>query len=144
MSQQIWQQSVSLEELNQQLTPSCRFYGLCYVAKNENSLEAEFLVTENCLQPAGLLHGGVTCLLAESVGSVAANLCLASGVHGVGMSLNGNHLRSARRGDRVKMVAMPRHIGRRTHLWQIDCFADEGNQKVIAVVSLTVAVVDPV
>jgi 1,4-dihydroxy-2-naphthoyl-CoA hydrolase len=90
-------------------------------------------------QPFGLLHGGATVVLAETLGSSAANCCLDLSTHyAVGLEINTNHLRSVRSG-RVKATARPIHIGRSTQVWEIRT-EDEGG-KLTAISRLTMAVV---
>jgi 1,4-dihydroxy-2-naphthoyl-CoA hydrolase len=89
-------------------------------------------------QPFGLLHGGASVALAETLGSVAANLCLepGSGV-AVGLDINANHLRAVTRG-RVTGTARPVHIGRSTQVWEIRIEDEEGRLSCIARLTLAV------
>lgn len=90
-------------------------------------------------QPFGLLHGGATAALAETLGSSAANCCLDLATHyAVGLEINTNHLRSVRSGL-VTGTARPIHIGRRTQVWEIRT-ADESG-RLTAISRLTMAVV---
>lgn len=90
-------------------------------------------------QPFGLLHGGATAALAETLGSSAANCCLDMSTHrAVGLEINTNHLRSVRSGL-VTGTARPIHIGRRTQVWEIRT-ADESG-RLTAISRLTMAVV---
>ncbi|VEA77426.1 ydiI hotdog fold superfamily [Salmonella enterica subsp. arizonae] len=70
-------------------------------------------------QPFGLLHGGASVVLAESIGSVAGYLCTQGEQKVVGLEVNANHVRSARQG-RVRGVCKALHIGARHQVWQID------------------------
>lgn len=89
-------------------------------------------------QPFGLLHGGASCVLAESLGSLAANLCLAPGTAvAVGLHIEASHLRSVTSGI-VTGTARPLHIGRRTQLWDIHIEDEQG--KLACAARLTVAV----
>lgn len=91
-------------------------------------------------QPMGLLHGGASVVLAESVGSLAANLCVEAGKqYCVGLDINANHVRSARSGL-VYGTAKPVHIGRSTQVWHIDIEDEQG--KLVCVSRLTMAVKD--
>jgi 1,4-dihydroxy-2-naphthoyl-CoA hydrolase len=89
-------------------------------------------------QPFGLLHGGASVALAETLGSVAANLCLepGSGV-AVGLDINANHLRAVTRG-RVTGTARPVHIGRSTQVWEIRIEDEAGRLSCIARLTLAV------
>jgi 1,4-dihydroxy-2-naphthoyl-CoA hydrolase len=89
-------------------------------------------------QPFGLLHGGATVALAESLGSSAANCCLDMEVEfAVGLEINANHLRSVRSGL-VTGTARPVHIGRRTQVWETRVEDEAG--RLVCVSRLTLAV----
>ncbi len=89
-------------------------------------------------QPFGIFHGGASCVLAESIGSVAANLVVDPKTHYcLGLDINANHLKAVRSG-RVYAKATPVHIGRSTQVWQI-ILTDESERK-IAISRLTMAV----
>jgi 1,4-dihydroxy-2-naphthoyl-CoA hydrolase len=92
-------------------------------------LVATMPVDEKTIQPLGLLHGGASCVLAESIGSIASNMVVDPKTHyAVGLSINASHLRSARSGL-VRGEARPVHLGRQTHVWEIKIF-DEKNKLV--------------
>ena len=89
-------------------------------------------------QPAGILHGGASVALAESLGSIAAWMCIdRTQFTCVGIEINANHVRAVRSGT-VKGTARPLHIGRRTHVWQIK-IRDE-MERLICISRLTVAI----
>ena len=91
-------------------------------------------------QPFGLLHGGVSVVLAESLGSIGAYYASPEGHLAVGLDINANHLRSARSGW-VTATARPVHIGKTTHVWQIDMAGEDG--KPTCVSRLTMAILAP-
>jgi 1,4-dihydroxy-2-naphthoyl-CoA hydrolase len=92
-------------------------------------LVATMPVDHRTIQPLGLLHGGASCVLAESIGSIASNMVVDPKTHyAVGLSINASHLRSARSGL-VRAEAKPVHLGRQTHVWEIKIF-DEKNKLV--------------
>jgi 1,4-dihydroxy-2-naphthoyl-CoA hydrolase len=102
-------------------------------------LRATMPVTPELHQPYGVLHGGVSAALAETVGSVAANLCIdLERQQCFGQEINANHLRPVASGV-VTATARPYHIGSRTHVWGIE-IRDELN-RLVCVSRLTVAVV---
>ena len=77
-------------------------------------------------QPIGIMHGGASCVLAESVGSVAANCCVdIEKQYCVGLDINTNHIRQAKDGFVIGM-ARPVHIGRQTHVWSIEIHHESG------------------
>jgi 1,4-dihydroxy-2-naphthoyl-CoA hydrolase len=85
-----------------------------------DSLLGSMPVDHRTIQPFGLLHGGASCTLAESLGSIASNLILdPTRYYSVGQSIVTNHLRSLRQ-DRVFGIARPIHLGKSSHVWQID------------------------
>ena len=89
-------------------------------------------------QPYGLLHGGASCALAETVGSVASHYVIdSSKFMCVGLEINANHIRAVRSGY-VTATAMPLHLGATTHVWDIKIVNDA--QKLVCVSRLTVAV----
>ena len=105
----------------------------------ENFLEGTMPVDERTVQPLGLLHGGASCVLAESLGSIAANMVLdTSKEYAVGLEINANHLRSATSGT-VTGVATAIHIGRKTQVWDIKIKNEEG--KLVCISRLTMAVI---
>lgn len=102
-------------------------------------LRGTVAVNEHTRQPFGLLHGGVSVLLAESLGSVAANLCVDPAVHRcVGLEINASHLRAVRDGS-VTGTARPYRIGRSKQVWGIELVDDSAALSCVA--RLTVAVV---
>lgn len=112
--------------------------GICYCDVGRDFLEASMPVGPAVHQPMGLLHGGATAVLAESVGSAASALHLEPSTHyAVGLELSVNHLKSAREGTAIAR-AEPLHLGRSTHLWDIG--VRDGNDRRIAVARLTMMV----
>ena len=89
-------------------------------------------------QPYGLLHGGASVLLAETLGSSAGNLCVQPGEMCVGVEINANHLVAVRDGE-VTGTARPLHIGRRTQVWEIRIEDPAG--RLVCISRLTLAVV---
>jgi 1,4-dihydroxy-2-naphthoyl-CoA hydrolase len=110
-----------------------------FEAFDDNSLTASMVVDHRTHQPYGLLHGGASVVLAETVGSTASYLCIdSSKFYCVGLEINANHLRGLRSG-RVTAIARPVHIGRTTHVWDIRLSSDEGKASCIS--RLTMAIV---
>lgn len=112
--------------------------GMEWTAIGPDSLSMRMPVDERTRQPYGLLHGGASCALAETVGSVGSQLIIDPEKYiCVGLEINANHIRSARSGY-VTAKAVPLHIGKSTHVWDIRIQDDE--QKLVCVCRLTVAV----
>ena len=101
-------------------------------------LKLKMPVDDRTRQPYGLLHGGASCALAETVGGIASHLVMdADKFICVGLEINANHLRSARDGF-VTATASPLHLGSTTHVWDIKIHDDTG--RLICVSRLTVAI----
>ena len=112
--------------------------GMQWVEVGNDYLKMSMPVDDRTKQPYGLLHGGASCALAETVGSVASYYVLDSSKYiCVGLEINANHVRSAKQGL-VIATATRLHLGSTTHLWDIKIH-DE-NEKLICVSRLTVAI----
>ena len=105
-----------------------------------DGLVARMPVDARTRQPMGLLHGGVNVVLAETLGSVAANHACPAGYQAVGLDINANHLTGVTRGW-VTGITRPVHIGRTTQVWQIDMRNDAGELSCAS--RLTMAVLPP-
>jgi 1,4-dihydroxy-2-naphthoyl-CoA hydrolase len=103
----------------------------------DDYLRGRMPVDERTRQPFGLLHGGASVALAETLGSLAANLCLDAG-RAVGLEINANHLRAVTEGW-VTGTARPLHLGRSTQVWEIRI--EDGAGRPSCVSRLTMAVV---
>ena len=115
------------------------YLGIEWTEIGENHLKARMPVDHRTKQPYGLLHGGASCTLAETIGSVASYLVSDSTkFYCVGLEINANHVRSARQGF-VTGIASPLHLGSSTHVWDIKLFDD--TEKLICVSRLTVAII---
>lgn len=113
--------------------------GIKWLEAGDNFLKASMPVDNRTKQPYGLLHGGASCALAETIGSVASAMVVDhTKYYCVGLEINANHIRSAREGF-VTGTATPLHLGATTHVWDIKIH-DEQN-KLICVSRLTVAVI---
>ena len=130
---------VSLDELNGlSRNTLIEHLGIVFTAAGEDWLQATMPVDARTVQPYGLLHGGASVVLAETLGSSAGNLCLDTRVQmAVGLEINANHLRPAPRGWVIGR-ATPIHIGRSTQVWNIAIRDEQGN--LICISRLTVAV----
>jgi 1,4-dihydroxy-2-naphthoyl-CoA hydrolase len=112
--------------------------GIRFIEIGDDYLVATMPVDHRTQQPFGLLHGGASVALAESMGSVGSQLCLdADQFFCVGLEINANHIRAVRSGQ-VKGVARPLHIGRRTQVWDIRIYDEQ--ERLVCVSRLTLAV----
>lgn len=135
----IWNKEYSIEELNQRSVYLADLVGITYTEIGDDYLKATMPVDERTKQPAGILHGGASVVLAESMGSIASNLIVdPEKLMGVGLEINANHLRPVSSGI-VTGVCKPIHIGNKTHVWDIKLFNEAG--KMTCVSRLTVAII---
>lgn len=111
--------------------------GIEFTHIGEDHLVARVPVDARTCQPMGLLHGGVSVVLAETLGSVGAYLCCNDNEQVVGLEVNANHLRPVARGW-VTGTAKPLHLGRSTQVWQIELHDDSA--KLVCVARITMAV----
>lgn len=122
----LWKREVTLDELNSM--GEGNMIGLLDIRFEhigEDTLEATMPVDHRTKQSFGLLHGGASVVLAESIGSVAGYLCTLGEQKVVGLEVNANHIRSARQG-RVRGVCKALHTGALHQVWQIDIFNEQG------------------
>ena len=117
----IWFKVPTIEGLN--VFPNnglSRHIGIEYIEVGDDYLVAKMPVSENTTQALGLLHGGASCVLAESIGSIASNFCVdIKKSHVVGLNINTSHISSERYGC-VYGKASAVHIGKTTHIWKIE------------------------
>jgi len=135
----IWRREVSLDALNKMGADNMvEHVGIVFTRITETELEATMPVDNRTRQPFGLLHGGASVVLAETLGSVAGYLCTDGEQKIVGLEVNANHLRSAREGI-VRGVCTAVHVGRRHQVWQIEISDEQG--RLCCTSRLTTAVV---
>lgn len=114
--------------------------GIKYILVEADKIVATMPVDQRTVQPYGILHGGASVALAETLGSVAAHASIDSTKYqSVGLEINANHIKSVKSGL-VTGTATPIHVGRRTHVWKID-IADE-NDNLICTSRITIAVIE--
>jgi len=114
--------------------------GIVYTTIGEDFLEAKMPVDHRTHQPLGLLHGGASVALAETLGSVAAMCCLDTNLqYGVGLEINANHIKSVRDGFVIGKVK-PIHVGKKTHVWEIRITTEKN--ELVCVSRITMAIID--
>ncbi len=112
--------------------------GIEFTEIGDDYLKATMPVDHRTRQPYGLLHGGASAALAETLGSVASSLVLDTNVFiCVGLEINANHIRSARQGL-VTGIAAPIHLGSSTHVWDIKIY--DNRERLVCISRLTVAI----
>lgn len=136
----IWSRDYTVEELNGRPKGHIGdLIGIEFTAITEDSISARMPVNEKTHQPYGILHGGASVVLAESLGSVASNMIIDSNKYiGVGLEVNANHLRPVKSGF-VTGICKPIHIGGKTHVWDIRLYDDRGKMNCVS--RLTVAII---
>lgn len=141
MSKPIWNGPISLDEINRRCRNTlCDHLGIEFIEIGDEHLSAQMPIDQRTKQPMGILHGGASCALAETVGSAAANYCIDQNLKVcVGLEINVNHLRPVLSGN-VVGIARPIHLGKMTQVWEIKIY-DEKKQ-LNAVSRLTMAVID--
>ncbi|MBO9657870.1 MAG: hotdog fold thioesterase [Chitinophagaceae bacterium] len=141
MTTPIWfEKDLSIDKLNA-FAPGtiAEHLGIEWVELGNDFLSARMPVDDRTRQPYGLLHGGASCVLAETIGSVASAMVVDhTKLVCVGLEINANHIRSAREGW-VTGVCTPLHLGGTTHVWDIRIYDEL--KKMICVSRLTVAVI---
>ena len=137
----IWTQPVTVEMLTAINANSASSHlGIEFVAIGDDSITARVPVDARTRQPYGLLHGGVSVVLAETLGSLGAAMSSPEGHRAVGLDINANHLRAATSGW-VTGTARPIHRGRTTHVWQIELHNEAGEMTCIS--RITMAILAP-
>lgn len=136
----VWKRAVNLDGLQKwNKDTAAERLGIEFTGFGDDWLAARMPVDTRTVQPYGILHGGASVLLAETVGSCAAALCVEEGQgQCVGLDINANHLRAASTGW-VTATARPFHIGRTTQVWEIQIVDEAG--KMVCISRLTMAVV---
>src|SRR6185312_6473588 len=136
----IWQQDTDLARINGWAANTMlETLGIRYTGIGEDWLRGTMPVDHRTHQPYGLLHGGASVALAETLGSSAAMLTLDPAKFGVvGLEINANHIRGVREGT-VTGTAKALHIGRSTQVWEIRI--EDERQKLVCVSRITMAVV---
>ena len=138
----IWQVRPSLEELQQlRRGTMVEYIDIRFTEIGPDYLRATMPVDHRTVQTMGILHGGASVALAETVGSTAANMCLDTAKQScVGQEINANHLRPAAPGGLVTATARPVHLGTRSQVWQIE-IRDE-RERLVCISRLTMAIIN--
>lgn len=124
----IWKRHLTLEALNDtSVNNMVAHLGIVYTHIGDTTLEAEMPVDSRTCQPFGLLHGGASAVLAETLGSMAGYLLTRDGECVVGTELNATHHRAVTQG-KVRGVCQPLHRGRQTQSWEIVVFDEQGRR----------------
>lgn len=135
----IWAQQPTLEAITGRTgNTAVEAMGIEFLEVGDDFLRARMPVDHRTVQPAGILHGGASVVLAETLGSVAANYCIRQeGKVGVGLEINANHIRSATSGW-VIGTARPLHIGGSTQVWEIHIDNEQGKKVCISRITMAI------
>lgn len=137
----IWKKPVSVEILkNGHIGTAVDHLGIEILEVGDDFIRARVPVDKRTKQPYGLLHGGVSVVLAETLGSCGAMYACPEGHRAVGLDINANHLKGATSGW-VTGITYPVHIGRTTQVWQIDLSNDAGEMTCVS--RITMAILTP-
>jgi len=128
MNNTIWFEPITIEQFSGSSVNMDKALGIEVTEIGDDYIVAKMPVTEKTKQPYGILHGGASCVLAESIGSTAAALSMdGSKKYPVGIEINANHISSPTEGF-VHAKAVPVHIGGSTSVWNIDIIDDTGKR----------------
>jgi 1,4-dihydroxy-2-naphthoyl-CoA hydrolase len=136
----IWQNRVTLDDIHQfSKDTMVEYLGINIIEIGDDYLKASMPVCAKTHQPMGMLHGGASVALAETVGSIAAFMAAPPGRRCVGLEVNANHLSMVKSGL-VFATGKPLHIGRSTQVWDVRITDESG--KIVSVSRITMAVLD--
>ncbi|MDT8399710.1 MAG: hotdog fold thioesterase [Pseudomonadales bacterium] len=134
----IWNAPIDLDAVNADLQGTlCEHLGIRITGIGDDFLKASMPVDHRTCQFMGILHGGASVSLAETVGSLASSFCCKPGYYCVGLDINANHLRAGRP-PHVTATARPLHLGASTMVWDIRIH--DARDKLVCVSRLTMAV----
>jgi uncharacterized protein (TIGR00369 family) len=136
----IWKVPIEVEEINHRCRNTlCDHLGIEFVEVGDDFLTAKMPVDRRTNQPMGIVHGGATAALAETVASAAANYCIDATKVAVGLDLNINHIRAVQSGF-VTGIAKPLHLGKSTQVWEIKIWNE--TRQLVSAARLTIAVIN--
>lgn len=137
----IWFKEYKVEDLNELIENTmAEHLGIKLTVITADSLKCEMEVLQHTKQSMGILHGGASAALCETLGSIASNLIVdPDRFYCVGLDINASHLRPVKSGV-ISAEAKPVHLGRKTHVWRIDITNEEG--KLTCTSRLTMAVIN--
>lgn len=135
----IWKRHFTVEDLNSfSRDTMISHLGIVFTKAGDDYLEAEMMVDNRTCQPYGMLHGGASAVLAETLGSVAGNMCCPEDKCCLGLEINASHLHGAFSGEKVTARAIPVHIGISTQVWDITLTNEKGHELCVSRITLAV------
>lgn len=136
----IWKTKRTIQEIEEQNKDTmAEHLGIKIIEVGDDFIRATMPVDHRTKQPRGLLHGGASATLAESIGSLGTRMSMDPGSQCVGLEINANHIRSITDGT-ITGIARPIHMGRSTHIWDIKIHDKENN--IVCVARLTMMVIE--
>jgi 1,4-dihydroxy-2-naphthoyl-CoA hydrolase len=133
----IWKRNTDINKINKNMENTMSSHlGIIITEISKDTLEGTMPVTSNIMQPYGIVHGGASVTLAETLGSLASNLCIDQETNTVGLEINANHVRAVK-GGIIKGITKPIHLGRSTHVWEVKLF---NNEKITCISRITMAI----
>lgn len=137
----IWRRRAEPAEMERRFRDSLPgLFGIRIVEVGPDFIRAEMPVDDRHIQPFGILHGGASVVLAETIGSAASSLTLPEDRRAVGLEVNANHLAPVPKGQTVTALCRALHVGRTTQVWQTEIRREDG--RLACVSRLTTAVVE--
>jgi len=137
----IWRQHTTPDEIHARSAGTVNgLLGIRITEIGPDFLRGEMEVDERHIQPFGVIHGGVSAVLAETLGSVASMMACDPGFMAVGTELNASHLRPLPKGGRAMGLCTPLRIGRSMHVWNIELRREDGEMFCIS--RLTTAIIE--
>ncbi len=134
----IWKKEISIDVLTQShVDTAAATLGIEFLEVGDDFIRGRVPVDRRTRQPFGILHGGVSVVLAETLGSCGAFYSAPEGQRAVGLDINANHLRASMTGW-VTGIARPVHRGRTTQVWQIDMTNDAGELTCVSRITMAV------
>lgn len=134
----VWKKHIDIDELTRShIDTAVAHLGMEFLEVGDDFVRGRVPVDKRTQQPFGLLHGGVSVVLAEALGSCGAHYSCPEGHRAVGLDINANHLKSATSGW-VTGIARPVHMGRSTHVWAIELTNDKGELTCVSRITMAV------
>jgi 1,4-dihydroxy-2-naphthoyl-CoA hydrolase len=134
----IWKQELTLDQVNAWHDTMVERIGIVITQIGDDYIRATMPVDGRTRQPYGLLHGGASVALAETLGSLGSMMCSDASQLAVGIEINANHVRGVSDGV-VTGIARPIHLGRQTQVWEVR--VEDERARLVCIARLTVAIV---
>ena len=134
----IWHKEINLEGLNKFCEDTLVSHlEIKFIEFDNESITASMPVKNSVKQPFGIVHGGANCVLAETVGSVAANLSCGEDSHAVGQSIHTTHLKAVRNGE-VKCIGKPIRLGKSNQVWELVTYDSSGDKTSFSTLTMAI------